>query len=306
MHDDELPIDVDLVHRLVAESFPEYADLSITRLSASGSSNALFRLGEGLLVRLPRQPGGSATIEKEALWLPLIALSVSASVPEVIGLGAPGHGYPETWAITRWIDGEVPSVPSDSALNGSSTGLGLDLAGFITELCGTDVPDAARADPALSWYRGGSLADLDEDFRGWAAACRELPNLDLDLDRALTVWERAVDSERSTEPGQHWFHGDLCAENLLVQDGRLAAVLDFGGLAIGAGAVDLAVAWEVLEDEGRAAFFSALDVDDGVRLRSMGWALAISLMTFPYYWHTMPERCAHRRSMAEAVLTEAE
>ncbi len=303
MHDDELPIDTDLVRRLVASSFPDHADLHITRLAASGSSNALFRLGPEMLVRLPRQPGGSATIEKEARWLPLISTCVSAPVPDLIGLGAPGHGYPETWALTRWIDGKLPDVPSDSFAGGSSRALGLDLAGFVTELAAIAVPDPARSDPALRSYRGGRLADTDEEFHEWIAACRELPDLGLDLDRALAVWEKALDAERSTEQGQRWFHGDLFAENLLVRDGRLAAVLDFGGLAVGDGVVDLAVAWEVLDDEGRDAFFSAVDATEGVRLRSMGWALAIAFMTFPYYWLTMPERCADRRWMAAAVLS---
>lgn len=306
LHENELTIGAELVRRLVDRSFPEYADLTLAPLASSGSSNALFRLGDELLVRLPRQPGQSATIEKEARWLPLIAASLSTSVPEVVALGEPGFDYPETWAVNRWIDGSSPAVPWDPRIDGSSRGLALDLARSVSELRGIPVPSAARTDPALRSYRGGRLADLDEDFRHWVNACRGLSSLDLDLDHALAVWDRAVAAERAAEPDISWYHGDLLAENLLVRDGRLAAIIDFGGLAVGDGTVDLVVAWEVLGADGRDVFWQALGTDDTARLRSMGWALAIAMMTFPYYWSSMPARCATRRSMAASVLTAAE
>ncbi len=99
-----------------------------------------------------------------------------------------------------------------------------------------------------------------------------------------------------------WFHGDLLAENLLVRHGRLAAVLDLGGLGIGDPTVDLIVAWEVLDAEGRQRFRSRLGVADVAWAKARGWALIICLMTFDYYWHTVPARCAARRPMAAAVL----
>lgn len=304
LHDDELVIDLDLVRRLVARTLPDHDDREIAPLAASGSSNALFRLGDDLLVRLPRQPGGSASIEKEARWLPVFAEALTVPLPEVVALGEPGFGYPETWAVTRWLDGHQPRVPWDPATDGSSTGLALDLVRTIAELRAVAVPE--DDDPTLSWYRGGRLEDLDDDFRTSLAACRDIDGLDLDLAGALDVWDRALAADQSATLGRSWFHGDLLAENLLVRDGRLAAVLDVGGLAVGDPTVDLVVAWEVLDAEGRTTFRRALDVDDATWARGQGWALLIAMITFPYYWDTMPTRCAHRRAMAAAVLENGE
>lgn len=304
LHDDELAVDVRLVRRLVEQSLPEYADLEIRPLASSGSSNALFRLGSALLVRLPRQPGGSTTIEKEVRWLPVIARGLTTTVPEIVAVGEPGLGYPEKWAVTTWLDGRIPAVPW-GAERGSSHRVAHDLARVVSELGRLEIPPSANDDPALSWYRGGPMAELDHDFRRSVDRCRSIAGLDLDLDRALGIWDEALAAEQGSAGLRSWYHGDLLAENLLVRDGELAAVLDFGGLAVGDPAVDLVVAWEVLDAQGRAAFRREVGVGDAAWAKGMGWALLIAMITFPYYWETMPARCSSRRSMAAAVLAEA-
>ncbi len=110
LHDDEIPIDVDLVRELVAASFPAYAPLKVWPLDQTGSSNRLFRLGDDLLVRLPRQRGGSSTLGKEQRWVPKVAPGLAVAVPQVIGVGEPGFGYPEQWSITQWLPGSTPRV----------------------------------------------------------------------------------------------------------------------------------------------------------------------------------------------------
>jgi aminoglycoside phosphotransferase (APT) family kinase protein len=304
MHADELAIDVPLVRRLLSRSFPQLASLPLEPLASTGSSNALFRLGDQLLVRLPRQPGGSATIEKEARWGPLIASGVSVALPETVAIGEPGFGYVEHWSVTRWIEGRTPEVPWDDLQLGPSRAMAEDLAHFVSQMRAIPMPAAALDDPALSWYRGGPLAALDADFREAVDACRAIVDLDLDLRRAARVWEAALAAEQGREPKSTWYHGDLLAENMLMRDGRLAAVLDLGGLAIGDPTVDLVVAWEVLDREGRQAFRDILGIDDASWARSKGWALLIAMITFTYYWRTMPARCSARHCMASTVLEQ--
>lgn len=307
LHDDELPIGTSLVRALVDRTLPDCRALPLARVRSTGSSNALFRLGDELLVRLPRQPGGSATIEKEARWLPSIRRLLPVGVPEIVVVGEPGCGYPERWSVVRWLAGEVPTVAGPvAATEPRRDGLARDLAAVVTALREGDVPPGALADPELRWYRGDALATRDADTRQSLEACRSVPGLGLDLDAALEVWDRAVAlpaSSGATSP--RWLHGDLLAENLLVTEGRLAAVLDFGGLSVGDPTVDLVVAWEVLDAPSREVFRQTVGVDDEAWVRGRAWALALALMTFPYYWGTMPERCASRLAMARSVLADA-
>ena len=307
LHDDELLIDLSLVRGLLDRALPEYASMPLSRLRASGSTNALFRLGDGLLVRLPRQPGGTATIEKEARWLPKIGPLLPVSVPEVVAVGEPDLGYPERWAVVRWLEGDVPAI-ADPASHAGPTGpaLARDLAAVVTALRDIPVPDSALADPQLRSYRGAPLGSMDDATRGNLAACRDISGLDSDLDAALQVWEEAMalpETGSGSEP--RWYHGDLMAENLLVRGGRLTAVLDFGVLAVGDPTVDLIVAWEVLDPPARDVFRRAVKADETSWLRGRTWALSLALMTFPYYWNTMPDRCASRLAVVRSVLADA-
>jgi aminoglycoside phosphotransferase (APT) family kinase protein len=304
LHDDELPIDEALVRLLVADQLPEFAGTPVRRLRASGSSNSLFRLGDELLVRVPRQPGGSATILKEARWLPYLSDALPIRVPEVVALGQAAHGYPEHWSVVRWVDGEHPAPAASGS--GPRTQLARDLAAVLRVLRELEVPPAACQDAALRWYRAEPLAAIDSDIRACAEQCRSVPGLDLDIDAVLGVWDAAMAAGADgPAPATRWLHGDLFAENLLVRDGRLSAVLDFGGLAVGDPTVDLVVAWELLDPEARVLFRAEAGLDDHTWLMGRAWALALAVMTLPYYWTTMPERCTGRLAIAHQVLMDA-
>jgi aminoglycoside phosphotransferase (APT) family kinase protein len=207
----------------------------------------------------------------------------------------------------HWIDGKTPELPSVGSDSPTDDGLALDLADFIRALGDLQVPADALKDPVLSHYRSDSLAAIDASTRDYLADCRQLHGLDLDFDGCQRVWEAPMALPDSAETvAARWILGDLLAENLLVRNGRLAAVLDFGCLSAGDPTVDLIVAWEVLDPPpNRELFQSLLGVDEVTWMRGRAWALAIALITFPYYWQTMPERCAAPLTMVRAVLADA-
>ena len=285
---------------------PAYADAPVRRLASSGSTNALFRLGEELLVRLPRQPGGSAAISKEATWLPVLGPLLPVSVPEVVAVFEPDHEYPERWSVVRWIEGAHPEVVDpDTSVDPRREDLAKDLAAVLLALRQAEVPAGAVDNPHLRAYRGEPLATMDQATRENIERCRSLEDFEFDLDAAEQVWADAMRlpgaAERATP---RWYHGDLAAENLLVRDGALAAVLDFGGLSLGDPTVDLVVAWEVLDPPARELFRRQVGVDDATWLRGRAWALSIALMIW-YYWTTMPERRASRMAVGRNVLADA-
>jgi aminoglycoside phosphotransferase (APT) family kinase protein len=303
LRSDEIVVDEVLVQALISDQLPDHASDGVRRVSLSGSSNALFRLGDELVVRLPRQPGGSASLLKEARWLPYLHDALPVEVPEIVAVGEPGHGYPEHWSVLRWIAGVQPSMGTSTQL--TQEHLAHDLADVLRALRDLEVPPTGRDDAALHWYRAGPLAAIDADIRDYAEQCRDMPGLDLDIDAVVRLWDEAMAVADGPSPGPHWLHGDLLAESLLIRDGRLAAILDFGGLAVGDPTVDLVAAWDLLDPNGRAVLRAQAGLDDRAWLLGRAWALAIAVMTFPYYWHTMPQRCTSRLALAHQVLSDA-
>ena len=307
LHKNELPISLELVRSLVQDQFPNYADLPVTPLGATGSTNRLFRLGPELLVRLPRQPDSGKGIKKEAHWVPKLSAQLPLNTPEILHLGEPDDAYPEVWAITRWLDGELPRVwqPGDPEDPGANQ-LAEDLAAFIQALQNIEVTGEAKADGALRWYRGLALVEYDSVFRRTLEYCRSRVDIDLDFAAIELIWTATLQLAGAKTAGPDcWYHSDLVAENLLLQDDRLTTVLDFGGLAIGDPTIDLHGAWELFGPSARSAFRRALGVGEEQWLIGRAWALAIALGALSYYWQTMPERCRDRLAMVRAVLSDA-
>ena len=305
LHDGEIQIDRALVRRLLEKEFPQLAKMPLRRLDTTGSTNVQYRLGDELLIRLPRLAGDGSTIDKECRWLPELSRHLPIDVPEVLAVGTPALGYSERWSIVRWLDGEPPQTngPDEKP---QAAHLASDLADFILALRAIRVPRAASADHQLRSYRGRSLAEYDEQTRRNIAICRSIEDLDLDLDASLSVWENALQLPGACEPvPARWYHGDLVAENLLVKNGRLTGVLDFGGIGVGDPSIDLHGAWELFTPSERQVFCERLGVDEAEWLRGRAWALAIALVTFPYYWTTMPGRIKDRLAMAKSVLADA-
>lgn len=273
MHDDELAIDVGLVRRLVAGLFPALRDLSVREVRSTGTVNAIYRLGDDLCVRLPRLAGWADDLEAELTWLPRLASRLSLPVPAPVARGAPACGYPLPWAIYRWIEGR----PYADGLIDDERRAAEDLARFVLELRAIEASDGAP--------RGGRrpLRELDAETRTAIEAGRGL----VDRDAATAAWERALEAPaRSGAPV--WVHADLLRPNVLVRDGRLCGVIDFGSVGVGDPAADVIAAWSVLGRPGRAAFRDALDVDDGTWERARGYALHQAALIVPYYRETNP------------------
>ncbi|QGN33692.1 phosphotransferase [Microlunatus sp. Gsoil 973] len=306
LHDDEIPIDTDLVRALLEAQYPQYAGLPLRRMQLTGSTNALFRLGEDLLLRLPLQPGNGSALERERHWADVFRPRLGVAVPRTVAVGHPDLGYPEAWSILGWLPGERPAThrPDDPA-DPAEHRLAGDLADVILAIRGTPLTDEAVRDHRLRSYRGRSLTEHDSAVRRYLADCRANPDIDLDLDQAVAVWEDALRLPGADRPGSdHWYHGDLVAENLLINDGRLSAVIDFN-VSVGDPTIDLHGAWELFGPTARDAFRERLGVDEATWLRGRAWALAIALGTFSYYWHTLPARRSDRLAMARNVLADA-
>ncbi|WP_214316734.1 aminoglycoside phosphotransferase family protein [Nonomuraea sediminis] len=281
MHADEADIDGDLVRRLVHGQFPRWAGLPVERVASGGTVNAIYRLGEGLAVRLPLTEGGVAALEHEQRWLPRLASALPVPIPAVVAMGEPAHGYPWPWAVHRWIEGTPPVEGR------ADDGLAADLAAFVHAMRKAEVEEGPLA------YRGGPLAGVD---RGTRAAIEELRQTDepFDLEAATVAWEESLAAAPWT--GAHrWVHSDLMPSNLLARDGRLTAVLDFATAGVGDPACDLIPAWNLLTAAGRRVFRDALDVDEATWLRGRGWALSMALIQLPYYRRTNPIISANAR-----------
>jgi len=291
MHADEIDTDVALVRRLLAGQFPQWAELAIDPVASYGTDHDIYRLGDDLAVRLPRVGWATNQAAKEAEWLPKLAPQLPLAVPVQLAMGHPAEGYPFEWSVYRWLPGESADGTIDDLDRAA-----VDLAAFVNALRQID---ATGAHPRPARGRGAPLAELDEQVR------RSIAELDdrIDADATILSWEESVDAPR-WDGEEVWVHGDLLPGNLLVVDGRLSAVIDFGGLNVGDPACDLQPAWNVFAGDSRTRYRAELEVDDASWLRGRGWALYQAVSALPYYWHTNPGMIRQASHALAQVLAE--
>ena len=254
-------ITADLVEGLVAAQFPEWSILPAKPVEVDGWDNTTFRLGSSMLVRLPSADAYIAQVDKEQGWLPVLAPQLPLPIPVPLGRGEPTAVFPRPWSVYRWIEGDLLTVDRVS----DTKQLASDLAGFLTALysCAPEGPPPG----AHSCSRGGPVATWDEQVR---------ENLDIvgdliDTSAAREVWDAAIGAPHEAPPV--WVHGDVTGSNLLVRNGRLAAVLDFGCCAFGDPACDLTIAWTFLTNDSRKLFQERVPVEPSAWPRGRGWAL---------------------------------
>jgi aminoglycoside phosphotransferase (APT) family kinase protein len=273
MHADEVDTDEALVRDLLAAQLPQWADLRIEPVLPRGTDNALYRLGSDLVVRLPRRERDSMTLKKERAWLPRLAPYLPLSVPVPVAGGLPGAGYPYEWAVYGWLGGKTPIDGRLADLAQAAA----DLAYFVAALKRID--PTGGPEPGLhNVFRGQPLTMRDEATRSAIGALTG----EIDVEAAIAVWESALRAPPWVQ-APVWIHGDLDARNLLVEEGRLSAVIDFGCLGVGDPACDVMAAWKLFSVENRDVFRATLRVDESTWERARGWALSQAVMALSYY-----------------------
>lgn len=230
----------------------------------SGVDNRVFRLGDEMLIRLPSASGYAAQVKKEQKWLPILAANLSIQIPSPVAMGGPSDAYPCNWSVYRWIEGK--SANSLELKDQKLCQIAHDLASFLLELHSIETGGAPEAG-LHNYYRGGSLSVYDSDTK---KLINDLQTI-IDKERALAVWQKALSKSWSRQPV--WVHGDIASGNLLIDKGRLNAVIDFGCMGVGDPACDLVIAWTFFKDESRQIFMQKMNLDPDTWARARGWAL---------------------------------
>ncbi|MFI5932550.1 aminoglycoside phosphotransferase family protein [Actinoplanes sp. NPDC051494] len=286
MHAGQVDLTPDAVTALVAAQFPAWASLPVHPVASTGTVNALFRLGDDLVLRFPLLPEGPDDLRREQDHARLLAPHVPSRVPEPLALGEPGPGYPGWWAAYRWIPGR-PATPADDVAT--------DLAAFVLALQAMDTEGGAWNGRS----RGGPLHTRDEDVRGALAGSTHLT----DTAGLATIWADCLAADVHDGPDV-WLHADLMPGNLLIHEGRLAAVIDLGAVCLGDPAVDLMPAWNLLPAAARATYRKALGTDDATWRRGRGWALSQAITALPYYVDTNPAMAETARHTLTVLLDD--
>lgn len=289
---DREDIDAELVERLIAAQFPQWVDLPIMPVRPGGWDNRTFRLGADMSVRLPSAAAYAAQVNKEQRWLPRLAPFLPLPIPVPLAMGRPAEGYPWPWSVYRWLDGKPAAVGRITDLRQCATAL----AEFLVALQRID-PSGGPPPGSHNFFRGGPLTVYDGETRRAIAALAGT----IDAAAATAVWEAALAATWRGAPV--WVHGDVAAGNLLVEGGRLSAVIDFGCSAVGDPACDLAIAWTLFAGGSREAFRAALPLDAATWARGRGWTLWKALITLAD--PRTPDADESRRVLA-AVLADHE
>jgi aminoglycoside phosphotransferase (APT) family kinase protein len=289
-------IDERLARRLVDRQFPRRADLPIRPVDVDGWDNRTFRLGDELTVRLPSGDWYAHQVEKEQRWLPVLAPRLPLPIPAPVAQGEPDGDYPYPWSVYRWLDGDLAS----RAPIADMTAFAAALAGFLRALGRVDAT-GGPAPGEHNFFRGAPVRTYEAE----ALEAVETLGAEVPRDALLRVWEDATRTTWDRDPV--WFHGDVATGNLLVRDGRLGAVLDFGSSGVGDPACDVVIAFTFLSGASRDRFRADLGVDAGTWSRGRGWCLwkaAISLVG--HLENGSPDAALARRDIEQVIADHAQ
>lgn len=263
-------INVELVHSLIKEQFPEWSTLEIKPVKNGGHDNRTFHLGEDMSVRLPSAEGYVSQVEKEHKWLPVLSNHLSIPISKPLAKGSPNEDYPYPWSIYKWLEGET--VTHENIVDMKQ--FAKDLGEFLVELQSIDSSEGPFGG-IHNYHRGCPLTEFK--FNEWALSSLDTLGHLVDREKCLEIWNRAISTKWMKEPV--WIHGDIAPGNLLVTNGKLSAVIDFGVMAVGDPAADLAMAWTFFDDKSRDIFLNTIGLDKDTVDRARGWALWKALTT---------------------------
>lgn len=260
-------ITTQLVQNLIKQQFPKWSHLEIKPVEKNGHDNRTFHLGDEMTVRLPSGEAYVAQVEKEVEWLPKLKPFISLPIASPIAKGEPSIEYPFPWSVNHYILGETVSYKNILGLKQFAN----DLSNFLKELQSIDITGAPVAGKH-NFYLG---ADLEVYYDETQVALEELKDV-LPTNDLKIIWEQGMSSKWTGEAV--WIHGDIAPGNLLVSNGKLCGVIDFGIMGIGDPACDYAMAWTFFDKESRKEFLK--DLDSGTIYRARGWALWKALITY--------------------------
>lgn len=264
MNEKAIILNPDLARKLIAEQFPEYSSLPIVDVEKQGHDNRTYRLGDHMLIRMPTAADYALKVPKEQELLPQLAKRLSVNIPAPIKMGNPSADYPYPFSIYKWLSGK--SINLLTLIDQEKEQLAFDVAKFLKELQAiTDVegPEPGQHD----WWRGDHVSVYDKGAREQIAELAEI----IDATKALALWDQACATRWNKAP--IWIHGDFAIGNILMDGGKLSAVIDFGSVAVGDPACDLVIAWTYLSGKARETFISKMDMDSDTWLRARAWAL---------------------------------
>lgn len=296
--DGQIDIEIDTAIRLLTSQFPHWSDLPIAIIKSAGTDNALFSLGDDMVIRIPRATWATEQVEKEQAWLPKLAPHLPLPIPVPLAQGRPDETFPWNWSVYRWLDGaDLHAGRLDDMLQAAR-----DLAGFIKALQRIAPADGPRSGKPNN-YRGVALTVLGPTVRRAIGSLESLVDSPIDTDAASRVWDAALQVP-VWQDAPVWLHGDLQAGNLLTSNGRISSVIDWGLAGVGDPACDLIVAWNLLAGESRDVFRAAVAVDEATWARGRGWALYTGLVALPYYLDTNPVIVRSARRVIREVLAD--
>ena len=288
-----IELDEIVARKIIDAQFPEYKHLTLDPIVSGGTDNTMFRLGDTLCARFPKRKEAVPQIEKEQIWLPKLA-GLPLNIPRPMGRGDETAEFPYAWSLYEWLPGG--SLVENAVEDWSSAAA--TLADFVMGLQTKDVTAAPLAG-VQNHYRGVALEKRDELTKAAIAGLAdEYPEKTL-----LRVWEDAMRTPKyAGDPV--WLHGDLQGGNILVENGRLSAVIDFGLSGIGDPACDLMVAWSVLPKSARSIFKERVGVPEDAWRRGLGWALSVSVIALEYYRGRNQTLSQISRQTIDAILDE--